>query len=217
MKTTTKRLKSIGLDEYEGACAYFRAMAEKGLILEDAGFLCYTFRKDLPQRVRYSIQNFPGGCDKKDAHYIQNSGWTFICDDNDYVLFHGDDDAKELEIPIKDQIRRWRTRQEEINQNITTLLKTGGGYLLLNVLSAISGGISDAILVLHITIGFFWFHQMIGKLLSLKRVRMRAESLIEGEIFAKDENWRRKIVIAWVGNLFTVVAWLVIIWGVWIA
>ncbi|WMI81516.1 DUF2812 domain-containing protein [Anaerotignum sp. MB30-C6] len=177
MKRTTKRLKSIGLDERRAACSYFQDMAEEGLILEDAGLLCYTFRKDLPQRVRYSIQNFPKGCSKEDAQLMKDCGWTFLCDDDEYYLFRGEDHAKEVEIAIEDQVERWRIRQEESSKNISTMLKAGGTYLILNLFLAISSGVSDAILVLYVTLGLFWLYQMAGELLSLKKAKGRAESL----------------------------------------
>ena len=213
MHTTTKKLKTIGLDDGKMCEAYFLDMAERGLILEDAGLLCYTFRKELPQRARYCIHNFPKGCSKEIAQHMRGCGWTYICDDDEYYVFRGEDDARDAEIPAEDQILRWETRKEDSNKRVSNILMAGVFILIPNFFSATREGFFGSRFVLYVTLVLFGLYQMIDELISLKKAKQRVECLNNGEELTEDENWKRKNTFTWIENLFMVTLWLLLILG----
>jgi len=215
MNIKKKKLKTIGLDEYQVGNAYFRDMAECGLLLEDAGLLCYSFRKDVPQKVRYSIQNFPEGCSKEKAQYIMECGWDYVCDDSEYYVFRGGSDAREIEIPIREQLRDWNIRKEEKDKRISGLLMTGAPILVLNAYNLLSGGYGDSGVILIVTLGVLWVYQIIGEALGRKQIKAQVEYLTEQRGSPGNENWRHRKFTVWMGYFFMVALWIVIVWGCW--
>lgn len=208
---TTKKLENIGLDDYKMGEAYFMDMAEQGLFLEDAGLLCYTFRKDMPQKERYCIQSCPKGCTKEMAQHMNSRGWTYICDDDGFYVFRGEDNAEDVEISIEDEMNRWKDRQGESKKRISSLLMVGIFFLLTNFFTR-SGGFFGGGFLLNVTFGLALLYQIIGELHSLKKAKGCIVCLTKGEL-PEDENWKRKNILVWAENFLMVAVWLLLIFG----
>ena len=96
MKDKTKRVMNFRFDRYEDAESKLEKLASKGLFLEECGSFLWTFRKGVPEKVKYTVTYFsegsvfnPDNSDNQQTYfdYAKAAGWNFVTQFNQMQIF----------------------------------------------------------------------------------------------------------------------------------
>lgn len=100
MNGKIKKLMNFRFDRYEEIEIKLEKLAAKGMLLEECGSFFWTFRKETPQKLKYTVTYFsegsvfnPGITDNQQTYfdYAKEAGWNFVTQFNQMQIFCSED------------------------------------------------------------------------------------------------------------------------------
>ena len=71
---------------------YLEEMALKGWILEDISLKFFIFKKSKPKKLKFTVDIFTDLKAGEYIEYCEASGWNYICETNNYLIFCTEND-----------------------------------------------------------------------------------------------------------------------------
>lgn len=122
MSDTTRRIMNFRFDRYGETERKLEQLAAKGLFLKDCGSFLWTFKKGVPQKLKYTVTYFsegsvfnPGITANQQTYfdYAKVAGWNFVTQSNQMQIF-----CNEADNPVP-----FETDEKEKLENIKRCMK----------------------------------------------------------------------------------------------
>lgn len=90
--TTFVKLILFKEHECKAVKQYLEEMALKGWILEDISLRFFIFKKSKPKKLKFTVDICTDLKSGEYKEYCEASGWSYICETNNYLIFYTEND-----------------------------------------------------------------------------------------------------------------------------